>query len=75
MELDDRLPIVWDTSLDVEGELAEQLCSAFEFVRLECASRLKAADLAAKMCCGFTTLLVGVCFAEGDSIYCRKCEI
>ena len=45
MESDLRFPVSWDTAVDVEGALAEQLCCAFEAVRLDCVSRLKAADL------------------------------
>ena len=60
-----------DASLDVEGELAEQLCYAFEQVCLKFALKLKALDLAAKTFHGRVTLLVRVCFVEGNSVYHR----
>ena len=70
MELDDRFPIAWDASLYIEGELAEQLRSALELVRLQYAARVKA-DLAVKTQHDHTTPLVRASFAEDDSAYSR----
>ena len=72
---DKRFPIVWDVGADVEGKLAEQLCFAFEAVRLDCSGKLKAADLASKMYHDRTPPLLGIDLAEGDLVYRRLCII
>lgn len=72
MELDQRVPIVWDASQDVEREPTEQLCGAFELVCLKCVARLKAADLAAKTYHDCTPQLAGISFVEGTSVYSRQ---
>ena len=68
MQPHDRSFIVWDSSLDIARRLAERLCGAFKLAHLECASRLKAMDLASKSYHNCTTSAVGVSFAEGDNV-------
>ena len=69
MEPDERFPIAWDISANVEGKLAEQLCCDFEAVHLDCAAKLKAADLASKIYHDHTMPLLSVTFAEGEIFY------
>ena len=69
MEPDEWFPIAWDISANVEGKLAEQLCSDLEAVHLDCAAKLKAVDVASKMYHDHTTPLLSVNFAEGEIAY------